>query len=139
LLDAGLPVAGTYSAQYEIDAGAYGSTAIVASYYGVEQVAPSNYETQADSNNPALSGAQTLPLTGVGANSALVGGLGTESTGGELTYTPGAGQTQRAQVASGSNSVTVSDKSNPVPSELSETPSGDYFSYAQIALELPAA
>jgi len=141
LLDASLPAtSGSYDFDFEIASGAYGSIASVSSYTGVSQVAPPT-ANDSDSNNPPLSGIQTVNRTPTGGAGLLVDFFAAEPQSGPLTGAPGASQTERLDSSDIDELLCHSEKiySNNNPNSMSYTPSGSYNAFSYLVAELAEA
>ncbi len=141
LLDAALPAtSGSYDFDFEIASGAYGSCSSVSSYTGVSQVAPPT-QNDSDSNNPPLSGIQTVNITPGSSSGLLVDFFAAEPQSGPLTGAPGGSQTERLDASDLDELLCSSEKAyaSTAANSMSYTPSGNYNAFAYLVAELAAA
>lgn len=141
MLDAALPaLTGGYVMQYQAPE-PYDSRAVSIVYNGVQQVLATT-EAVAGSNNPPLSGVQSVNIAAVSPAGVVVDFLGAEPSAGPLTSTPGVGQTERQDVSDLDTLLVMSDKSyagSGFDVNMTQTPSGSYFAFAYLAAVLREA
>jgi len=139
LLDADLPGAsGSYTLSYQTAGGPYDSRCVVLSYTGVDQsVDPPDTASSANGSNPAFSGAFTTNITPNASSGLLVDFGGGETTGAH-TMSPGASQTERADLGDSDILISASEKafSSTAANSMSMTPSGTYYTYGHRIIEL---
>lgn len=137
MLDANLPVlTGGYPMVYTSPQ-PYDSRAYSCVYNGVQQVfAPT--AGVSNSNNPPLSGFQTVSIAGVSPAGVVLDFFGAEPSAGPITSFPGALQVERADTSDLDTLLAASEKpySGTSLQSMTQTPSGSYFAFAYLAAVL---
>ena len=137
MLDANLPaLTGGYPMVYT-SATPYDSRAYSCVYTGVQQVlAPT--AGLSNSNNPPLSGFQTVNIAGVSPAGMVLDFFGAEPSAGPITSFPGALQVERSDTSDLDTLLAASEKpySGSGLQSMTQTPSGSYFAFAYLAAVL---